>query len=73
MQAIPPSIEPEGIFDGLRWSAILLGAVLDNVLTNLAILPLLVLFGPAEVFSNDSQAVERAIEENWTPDRAGSS
>lgn len=63
MQPTPPSIEPEGLFDGLRWGPILLGGLLDNLLTNLAVIPLMIFFAPAEAFSSDAVAAQEAMEQ----------
>ena len=59
----PSAIEPQGLFDGLRWSAILGGAVLDNVLTFLASIPIILLVAGGEAFSRDEEAARRAIDQ----------
>jgi len=58
----PSSIEPDGLFDGLRWSLILRGAVLDNVLTFLASIPIILLVAGADAFSKDEETARRAID-----------
>jgi len=59
----PSPVEPDGLLDGLRWSCILGGAVLDHVLTFLALLPVLVWVGGAEAFSGNEESVNRAIDQ----------
>lgn len=63
MSSGPSPIEPESWLDGLRWSAILRGAVLDIVLTILAGIALVFHLAGGEAFSEDAQAAERALEE----------
>lgn len=63
MDRRPSSIEPDGIFDGLRWPPILGGAVLDNVLTFFAMLPIYFYFAGGEAFSEDEEASRRALEQ----------
>lgn len=58
----PEPIGPEGMFDGLRWSCIVLGAVLDNVLSMLVGLPVMLWFAGADAFGEDPEAAERAID-----------
>lgn len=58
----PSPIEPDGPFDGLRWSCIGLGAVLDNVLSFLAGIPMMLYFAGAEAFSEDPETADRAID-----------
>ena len=58
----PPPIEPDGLFDGLRWSLILRGAVLDVVLTFIATLAITFWFAGAEaLLSGDEETVNRAM------------
>jgi hypothetical protein len=59
----PPPIEPEGALDGLQWSQILRGAVLDNVLTIAAVLPIMLYFAGSEALSEEDGVANRAIEE----------
>jgi len=59
----PCPVEPDGLFDGLRWSLILGGAVLDHVLSFLALLPILVLVGGTEALSGDEESVNRVIDQ----------
>jgi putative membrane protein (TIGR04086 family) len=56
-------IEPDGIFDGLNWGAILLGALVDFALTMVAALPLMLWFAGPAAFSEDEAASERAIDQ----------
>jgi hypothetical protein len=58
----PSPIEPDSVFDGLRWSPILRGAVLDNVLTLFALLPITLYVAGAEAFSEDEETAGRAID-----------
>jgi hypothetical protein len=58
----PSPIEPDGIFDGLRWSAILRGAVLDNVLTLVASIPVMLYFAGTQAFAEDEQTANRAMD-----------
>lgn len=62
MLPTPRPIEPDGLFDGLRWSAILRGAVLDNVLSFVALGALLVYLTP-EALSEDEEAASRAMDQ----------
>jgi hypothetical protein len=59
----PSPIQPDGLFDGLRWSPILRGAVLDNVLTLLASIPIILYVAGAEAFSKDEETASRAIDQ----------
>ena len=59
----PAPIEPDGLFDGLQWSPILRGAVLDNVLTLFALLPIMLYVAGAEAFSEDEEIADRAIDQ----------
>ncbi len=59
----PSPIEPDGLFDGLRWSPILRGAVLDNVLTLVALVPIMLLVAGAEAFADDEETANRAIDQ----------
>ena len=58
----PSPIEPDGVFDGLRWSPILRGAVLDNLLTFLALSPIMLFVAGTEAFSEDEEIVKHAID-----------
>jgi hypothetical protein len=59
----PSPIEPDGLFDGLRWSPIFRGAVLDNVLTLLALSPVMLYLAGPEAFSENEGAANRAIDQ----------
>jgi len=50
------------MFEGLRWSCVVLGAVLDNVLSVLVGIPVMLGFAGAEAFGEDPEAAERAID-----------
>lgn len=63
MTSHPPPIEPEGLLDGLQWPAILGGAVLDNVLTVLAMIPLTLLLAGKEGLAEDEEAAGRALDQ----------
>lgn len=58
----PLPIEPDGMFDGLRWSAILLGALLDNVLTVLAMIPITLFVAGADALSKNEEVANEAID-----------
>jgi|SRR5262245_721814 len=58
----PSPIEPDGLFDGLRWSPILRGAVLDNVLSLIALLPIALYFAGAEAFASDERTANQAMD-----------
>lgn len=58
----PGPVEPEGVFDGLRWSPILRGAVLDNVLSFVAMLPIALYLAGPDAFSEDEESASQAIE-----------
>jgi hypothetical protein len=62
MHSSPKSIEPEGLFDGLKPGAILLGAVVDNLATVLMSMALVVVLGPEEVFSEDGEVSQAAFD-----------
>ena len=59
----PPPLEPEGLFDGLRWGCIVRGALLDILLTTLAYIPMLLLLVGPEAFSEDDGAASEAIDQ----------
>lgn len=61
MAAGPGSIEPEGVFDGLRWGAILYGVFIDMIVTVVLSVPLYLAFVGPEFFSDD-EAAARAAE-----------
>lgn len=63
MSTPPSPIEPQGLLDGLRWGSILLGALVDNVLTILGFGLLTAALASEEAFSEDPAAAERAYEE----------
>ncbi len=57
----PSPIEPEGVFDGLSWRAVLVGVLVDTVLTVIVSIPILLLFAGPELFS-ENEATSRAAE-----------
>jgi hypothetical protein len=59
----PSPIEPESLFAGLRWSCILGGAVLDNVLTLLASFPIMLYFAGSAAFAQDEETARRAMDQ----------
>lgn len=54
-------IEPDGLFDGLRWGCIVRGALLDIVLTTVASIPLVLLLAGPAAFSEDDDGANEAI------------
>jgi hypothetical protein len=63
MTQSPSPIEPDSVFDGLRWSSILRGAVLDNVLTLFALFPIMLYVAGIEAFSEDEETANQAIDQ----------
>jgi hypothetical protein len=61
-EPIPPTIEPEGMFDGLRPAAILYGAVVDNLATLAASIGLVMWMGSDQVVSEDGEVSRAALE-----------
>jgi len=59
----PSPIEPDSVFDGLQWSSIFRGAVLDNVLTFLALFPIMLYVAGSEAFSEDEETANQAIDQ----------
>ena len=59
-------IEPQGIFDGLRWGCIIRGALLDIVLTAVASIPLLFLLAGPAAFSDDQEVANEAMDRALT-------
>ncbi len=62
MEPTPRPVEPQGLFDGLRFGPIAVGAVFDQFLTMVAIALLIGWFVTPEVGSEDSEAAEAALE-----------
>jgi hypothetical protein len=62
MHPSPQSIEPEGLFDGLKPSAIFLGAVVDHLATVFVSIALVAVLGPEEVFSKDEAVSQAAFD-----------
>lgn len=58
----PEPIEPESMFEGLRWRPILLGGLLDNALSIVAFIPLTFAFAGNDAFSADEEAANRAFD-----------
>jgi hypothetical protein len=61
MQDHPPSIEPQGLLDGIHWRAVLFGVVVDTALTVLASGILLLWAAGPEASSLDEEAAAQAI------------
>jgi hypothetical protein len=62
MSAPQGPIEPDGMLDGIQWTAVALGAGIDIALTLFASLPVLMAFGGSEIFSEDPQTAQRAMK-----------
>lgn len=62
MEQFPGSIEPQGMFEGLRPGPILVGAVVDNIATLFSFAILVVWLGYPETLNPDQEAANRAIE-----------
>ena len=62
MDSGPPTIEPEGLLDGLHWDAIFLGAVLDIAATFVILIPVMLVFAGGDAFSGDPEASREAID-----------
>ncbi|MEM7412141.1 MAG: hypothetical protein AAF430_18075 [Myxococcota bacterium] len=58
----PPPIEPEGLLDGLKWRAIVLGALLDNAITLAVLLPLTLYMLATEAIGALDDNPEEVIE-----------
>lgn len=63
MEGRPSPIEPDGLLDGLRWSSVLRGAVLDNVLTLVVSIPLTLFFAGSDLMTEDEELANRAMED----------
>lgn len=63
MDGRPSPIEPDGLLDGVQWSPVLRGAVLDNVLTFVVSMPLVSYFAGAEALAEDEEVANRAIDQ----------
>lgn len=63
MASHPNPIEPDGLLDGLRWDSILLGGLLDNVLTLLGFSLLTAALAGDDVVSENEELAERALQE----------
>ena len=62
MESGPKSIEPEGLFDGLKPGAILVGAIVDHLATAVASSALVAWLGSEAILSEDEEARRTAIE-----------
>jgi hypothetical protein len=62
MQSFPTSIEPHGIFDGLKPGSILIGAVVDHVATVATSIVLVALLAGESAFSDDEQVAQAAFD-----------
>lgn len=58
-------IQPDGIFDGLSASSILIGALVDLASTTVASTPLVLWFAGGAVVEGDEEATARALEAVW--------
>jgi hypothetical protein len=58
----PPSIEPTGIFDGLRPGAILLGVIVDTVATIISGMVLLFVFAPQAAWQQNGNVPDEMID-----------
>jgi hypothetical protein len=56
-----PSIEPEGLLDGMRWRAVLFGVVVDIVLTGVAAAMLILWLAGPDAFSHDEEVAAQAL------------
>ncbi len=63
MTQYPVPIEPDSMFAGLRWPAILLAAVLDNLLSMVVIVPIMFFFAGADALSGDEELANRAFDQ----------
>jgi hypothetical protein len=66
MDGRPAPIEPDGLLDGIRWSAVVRGAILDNVLTLVASIPLMLFFVGTGALAEDEAAAERSFEQAFS-------
>ena len=62
MQSFPTSIEPHGIFDGLKPGSIFIGAVVDQGATLATSIVLFVLFAGEGAFSDDDEVTQAAFD-----------
>jgi hypothetical protein len=62
MHSVPTSIEPHGIFDGLKPGAILIGAVVDHVATLATSIVLFVVLAGEAAFSDDEEVTQAAFD-----------
>lgn len=68
MNASPGPISPDGLFDGIQWSAVALGVLVDLLVTFVAGIPILMLLAP-DALGADPATAERAMEEAYrSPD-----
>lgn len=65
MSYSPGSIDPDGLFDGIQWSAVGLGALVDILVTFAANLPLVAIFAP-EALTADPARAEQVMREAST-------
>ncbi len=57
----PSPIEPDGLFDGLRWSPIVRWAALDIVLTLVLVVPVMLYLAGAAALSDDEETATQAL------------
>ena len=67
MYPLPSSIEPDGVFDGLKPGAIVLGALVDNVATGATSIVLFGLLAGADAFSESEEIAQAAFELSSDP------
>ena len=59
MHSAPPPITPDGILEGIRWRAVVLGTLVDIGLTLVAGIALILWFAGADAFSLDDEAANQ--------------
>jgi len=62
MHTLPSSIEPDGIFEGLKPGAIIIGALVDNVATVASAIMLFGLLAGEDAFSEDEEISQAAFD-----------
>jgi hypothetical protein len=60
MRPVPPAIEPESLTAGIQWSVVIRGALLDLLLSALAILPLYLHYAGLEFLAEEQAVADRA-------------
>jgi hypothetical protein len=62
MELQPSPVEPQGILEGLNWRAVLLGAIVDIVLTMFASTILIFWVAAPDAFSPDEDVAKQAVD-----------